>query len=265
MYLVDTHTHLYFEAFDADRSAVLQRAVEAGVAAFCLPGIDLETLPRLRAMCDTYPDRCFPMIGLHPTNVKPGYASTLSLLRQELENAPYIAVGEIGIDLHWDKTYLREQVAAFEEQLRWSIEKDLPVALHVREAFPPVFESLHKIGIDRLRGVFHSFGGTREELEEILSHPQFLLGINGVVTYKNTTLRDYLPLAPLERLILETDAPYLPPVPHRGQRNEPAYVPLIAQKLAEIYGVSVQTVAEITTCNATKVWKLPPLPPAGKP
>jgi TatD DNase family protein len=265
MYLVDTHTHLYFEAFDADRQAVLQRAVEAGVAAFCLPGIDLESLPRLKAMCADHPDRCFPMLGLHPTNVGPDYAETLALLRQELDNAPYIAVGEIGIDLHWDKTYLREQAVAFEEQLRWSIEKDLPVALHVREAFPQVFESLHKVGIDRLRGVFHSFGGTREELEEALRYPQFLLGINGVVTYKNTNLRDYITLAPLERLVLETDAPYLPPVPHRGQRNESAYVPLIAQKLAEVYGVPIETVAETTTQNATRVWKLPPIPRGGKP
>jgi TatD DNase family protein len=264
MYLVDTHTHLYFDAFDADRPQVLQRAVEAGVAAFCLPGIDLESLPRLKAMCAAHPDCCFPMIGLHPTNVGPDVAGPLALLRQELERTTYIAVGEIGIDLHWDTTYLRQQSAAFEEQLRWSIEKDLPVAIHMREAFPYVFESLHKVGIDRLRGVFHSFGGTREELEEVLRYPQFLLGINGVVTYKNTHIRDYLPLAPLERMVLETDAPYLPPVPHRGQRNEPAYVPLIAQKLAEIYRVPVETVAEITTRNATRVWKLPPLPRDGR-
>jgi TatD DNase family protein len=260
MYLIDTHTHIYFEEFDSDLPEVMRRASEAGVVAFCLPGIDVESLPRIQAMCRRYPDRCFPMIGLHPTNVGAEYAKELSLLRQELESGSYIAVGEIGIDLHWDKTCLREQTAAFEEQLFWSIEKDLPVAIHTREAFPQVFESLHKVGIDKLRGVFHSFGGTREELEEVLRYPQFLLGINGVVSYKNTTIRDYLPLAPLERLVLETDAPYLPPVPYRGKRNEPAYVPLIAQKLAEVYGVSVETVAEQTTQNAKRVWKLPPLP-----
>ncbi|MDR0543247.1 MAG: TatD family hydrolase [Dysgonamonadaceae bacterium] len=260
MYLIDTHTHIYFEEFDADLPEAMHRASEAGVVAFCLPGIDVESLPRLKATCNRYPDRCFPMIGLHPTNVGQDSAKDLSLLRQELENGSYIAVGEIGIDLHWDKTFLREQTAAFEEQLRWSIEKDLPVAIHTREAFPQVFESLHKIGIDKLRGVFHSFGGNRAELEETLRYPQFLLGINGVVTYKNTNIRDYLTLAPLERLVLETDTPYLPPAPYRGKRNEPSYVPLIAQKLAEVYGVPVETVAEKTTQNAMKLWKLPQLP-----
>ncbi|MDR2682752.1 MAG: TatD family hydrolase [Dysgonamonadaceae bacterium] len=256
MYLVDTHTHLYFEAFDADCPEVMRRASEAGVGAFLLPGIDVESLPRVKAMCARYPDRCFPMVGLHPTNVGPDYRRDLALLRAELDDNPSIGVGEIGVDLHWDSTYLREQKAAFEEQLRWSIEKDLPVAIHMREAFPQVFDSLHKVGIDRLRGVFHSFGGNREELEEVLRYPQFLIGVNGVVTYKNTTIREYLPLAPLERLVLETDAPYLPPVPHRGQRNEPAYVSLIAQKLAEVYGVPVETVVEQTTENAKKVWRL---------
>jgi TatD DNase family protein len=182
------------------------------------------------------------------------FEEVLSGLRAELEKTPVIAIGEIGIDLHWDKTLLREQAAAFEEQLRWSIEKDLPVALHTREALPQVFESLHKVGIEKLRGVFHSFGGNREELEEVLRYPQFLIGINGVVTYKNTTIRDYLPLAPLERLVLETDAPYLPPVPHRGKRNEPAYLLLIAEKLAEVYGVSVETVAATTHANAKRLW-----------
>jgi TatD DNase family protein len=260
MFLVDTHSHVYFEAFDSDLPEVMCRAAAAGVAILCLPGTDIETLPRLRAMCKQYPERCFPMVGLHPTNVGPDYRKTLALLRAELENGPLIGIGEIGVDLHWDSTYLSEQMAAFEEQLRWSIEKELPVAIHTRDAFPQVFECLHRVGIERLRGVFHSFGGNREELEEVLRHPQFLLGINGVVTYKNTKLRDYLPLAPLDRLLLETDAPYLPPVPHRGQRNEPAHVPLIAQKLAEVYNVPVETIAEQTTMNAMRLWQLP-LPP----
>jgi TatD DNase family protein len=258
MYLVDTHTHIYFEAFDADLPEVMHRASEAGLVAFCLPGIDTASLPRLKALCSRYPDRCFPMVGLHPTNVGPDCRKELAVLRAELDSGSYIAVGEIGIDLHWDKTFLREQTEAFEEQLRWSIEKDLPVAIHTREAFPQVFNSLHKVGIHKLRGVFHSFGGSREELEEVLRYPQFLLGINGVVSYKNTNIREYLTLAPLERLVLETDAPYLPPVPHRGQRNEPAYVLLTAQKLAEVYNVPLETVAEKTTANAMRVWKLPP-------
>jgi TatD DNase family protein len=263
MYLIDTHTHLYFEAFDADLPEVMRRAFDAGVAAFLLPGIDVESLPRLKAMCTRhYPDRCFPMLGLHPTRVGTDYQKDLDILRAELENGSYRAVGEIGVDLHWDATCLREQKEAFKAQLNWCIEKDLPAAIHMRDAFPQVFEALHAVGIDKLRGVFHSFGGTRDELEEILRYPQFLLGINGVVTYKNTSIRDYLALAPLDRLVLETDAPYLPPAPHRGKRNEPAYLPLIVQKLAEIYGVAAETVAAQTTENATKLWKLPPLSPA---
>ena len=254
MYLVDTHTHFYFEEFDADLPEVICRASEAGVRAFCLPGTDLASLPRLQAVCDRYPDQCFPMIGLHPTNVGPDYASDLAILRTDFDKRSYVAVGEIGIDLYWDKTHLREQTEAFEEQLRWSIEKDLPVAIHTREAFPQVFESLHKIGIDKVRGVFHSFGGNREEMEEVLRYPNFLLGINGVVTYKNARIRDFLSIAPLDRIVLETDAPYLSPVPHRGKRNESAFMTMIAQKLAEVYGVPVETIAEKTTQNAMKLW-----------
>jgi len=254
MYLVDTHTHIYFEELDSDRPDAIRRALEAGVAAFCLPCTDRASLPRLQAVCDAYPDRCFPMIGLHPTNVGTDYSNDLASLRKESDKRQYIAVGEIGIDLYWDKTLLREQTAAFEEQLRWSIEKDLPVVVHTRDAFPQVFESLHKVGIEKLRGIFHSFGGSREELEEALQHPNFLLGINGIVTYKNSRIRDYLALAPLDRIVLETDAPYLPPVPYRGKRNEPAFLPIIAQQLAEVYKVSVETIAQTTTRNALKLW-----------
>ena len=254
MYLVDTHTHVYFEEFDTDLADTIRRSLEAGVVALCLPGTDIASLPRLQTVCNCYPNRCFPMIGLHPTNVDTDYSNDLAVLRAELDKRSYIAVGEIGIDLYWDKTYLREQIEAFEEQLRWSIEKDLPVAIHTREAFPQVFESLHKIGIDKLRGVFHSFGGNCEELEEVLRYPNFLVGINGVVTYKNGRIRDYLSLAPLDRIVLETDAPYLSPVPHRGKRNEPAFVPMIAQKVAEVYNVPVETIAEKTTQNAVRLW-----------
>ena len=260
MYLVDTHTHFYFEEFDADLPEVIHRASEAGVAAFCLPGTEIASLPRMHAVCDRYPGQCFPMIGLHPTNVGPDYSKDLAVLRTELDKRPYIAVGEIGIDLYWDKTYLREQAEAFEEQLRWSIEKELPVAIHTREAFPQVFESLHKTGIDKIRGVFHSFGGNREEMEEVLRYPNFLLGINGVVTYKNARIRDFLSMAPLDRIVLETDAPYLPPVPHRGKRNESAFMTMIALKLAEVYGVPVETIAEKTTQNAMRLFTFKPLP-----
>ena len=254
MYLVDTHTHFYFEEFDADLPEVILRAFEAGVVAFCLPCTEVASLPRIQAVCDRYPGRCFPMIGLHPTSVGPDCSRDLAILRTELDKRPCIAVGEIGIDLYWDKTHLREQTEVFEEQLRWRIEKDLPVVIHTRKAFPQVFESLHKTGIDKIRGVFHSFGGNREDMEEALRYPNFLLGINGVVTYKNAGIRDFLSLAPLDRIVLETDAPYLPPVPYRGKRNEPAFMTMTALKLAEIYDVPVETIAEKTTQNAMRLW-----------
>jgi TatD DNase family protein len=256
MYLVDTHTHIYAEEFDADRDEMIRRATEAGVATFCLPNIDVESIDRLHALCNQYPGTCFPMMGLHPTSVGSGYEKDLGIIRAELEKRKYMAIGEIGMDLYWDKTYLKEQVAVFEEQLRWSIDRDLPVAIHSREAFPYVFESLYKIGVDKLRGVFHSFGGSREELEAALDCPGFSLGINGVITYKKATFRDYLPLAPIERIVIETDAPYLAPVPYRGKRNEPAYLKAIVQKLAEVYPLSEETIAAKTTENARRLFRI---------
>ncbi|MDR0865451.1 MAG: TatD family hydrolase [Candidatus Symbiothrix sp.] len=254
MYLVDTHTHIFAEEFDSDIREVIQRASEKGIRSFCIPNIDVESITRLKALCTNYPTLCFPMMGLHPTSVTQDYATGLKTIRHELEQGKYIAIGEIGIDLYWDKTFLKEQIHAFEEQLRWSIEFNLPVAIHTREAFPHVFESLHKIGVDKLRGVFHSFGGSREELEEALKFPHFRLGINGVVTYKKATFREYLALAPIERIVLETDAPYLTPVPFRGKRNEPAYLIYVAEKLAEVYGVSVEEIAAKTTENARRLF-----------
>jgi TatD DNase family protein len=254
MYLVDTHTHIFIEEFDSDSSEVIRRASEKGIHPLCIPNIDVESIARLKALCDNYPALCFPLMGLHPTSVTKDYATDLKTIRKELEQRKYIAIGEIGIDLYWDKTFLKEQIHAFEEQLRWSIEFNLPVAIHTREAFPHVFESLYKIGVDKLRGVFHSFGGSREELEEALKCSHFMLGINGVVTYKKATFRDYLALAPLERIVLETDAPYLTPVPFRGKRNEPAYLIYVAEKLAEVYGVSVEEIAAKTTENARRLF-----------
>jgi TatD DNase family protein len=254
MYLVDTHTHIYAEEFDADREEIIRRAKEAGVGAFCLPNIDVESIGRLHNLCDQHPEICFPMMGLHPTSVESNYKKDLDIIRAELGKRKYIAIGEIGIDLHWDKTCLKEQIEAFEEQLRWSIEWDLPVAIHSREAFPQVFESLHKTGVDKLRGVFHSFGGSREELEEALRCPGFSLGINGVITYKKADFRDYLTLAPIERIVIETDAPYLAPVPYRGKRNEPAYLAAVVRKLAEVYGLPEETIAETTTGNARQMF-----------
>jgi len=254
MVLIDSHTHIFLEEFDSDRDIVIQRAKEAGVGMFLLPNIDIESIEQVHRLSEQYPDCCYPMMGLHPTSVKADFQHDLEAIKAEFNKRKYAAIGEIGIDLYWDKTFLKEQICAFEEQLRWSIEYDLPVAIHTREAFPQVFESLYKVGIDRLRGVFHSFGGSREELEEILLCKNFMIGINGVITYNKANFRDYLPLFPLERIILETDAPYLTPTPFRGKRNEPAYLIHVAEKLAEVYGVSVDKIAEVTSENARRLF-----------
>jgi TatD DNase family protein len=254
MYLIDSHTHLFLEEFDSDRNLVIQRAREAGVRLFCLPNIDVTSIERLFHLSGQYPDCCYPMMGLHPTSVKAHFQSDLDLIKAELTKRKYIAVGEIGLDLFWDKTFINEQIYAFEEQLRWSIEWNLPVAIHTREAFPQVFESLYKVGVDRLRGVFHSFGGTREELETIALCENFMIGINGVITYKKANFCDYLPLFPLERIVLETDSPYLSPTPFRGKRNEPAYLLYVAAKLAEVYNLPIEKIAEVTTENARRLF-----------
>ncbi|MDR1632072.1 MAG: TatD family hydrolase [Dysgonamonadaceae bacterium] len=256
MYFVDTHTHIFLEEFDSDVHEVIRNARAAGVNRFCLPNIDLTSIDRLHALSDQYPEQCYPMLGLHPTSVGPYFRKELTSIGNWFGKRKYIAIGEIGIDLYWDKTFLREQIAAFEMQLGWSIERNLPVVIHTREAFPEVFESIHKVGADQLRGVFHSFGGSREELEEIARLQNFMIGINGVVTYKNAKFQDYLALFPLERVLLETDAPYLTPVPHRGKRNEPGYLPHIAGKLSEIYGLSLEIVAGKTTDNARRLFGL---------
>ncbi|MDH8701054.1 TatD DNase family protein [Dysgonomonadaceae bacterium PH5-43] len=247
MYLVDTHTHIFTEEYDADIDAVIKRAKHNGVEKFLIPNVDVESINRLKSLCNKYPDCCFPMMGLHPTSIKDNYLNDLQIIKNELFTGNYIAVGEIGIDLYWDKTYLKQQIEAFEEQLNWSIELNLPVSIHTREAFPEVFESLNRVGADKLRGIFHSFTGSEEELKKALKYKNFKLGINGVVTYKNAAFRNYLPLAPLDRIVLETDAPYLTPVPYRGKRNEPSYLIYIVEKLAEVYNVSVEEVAERTS------------------
>lgn len=252
--MVDTHTHIFSEEFDSDIVEILKRAEENNVRKLCLPNIDSTSISLLNTLCDAHPDICFPMMGLHPTSVKENYEKELQAIRKELVSQKYIAVGEIGIDLYWDKTFQKEQIKVFEEQLSWSVELNLPVSIHTREAFTEVFNSLYKIGQEKLRGVFHSFSGTIEQMEEALKCENFMLGINGVITYKNTTLRDYLYHAPLERIILETDAPYLTPVPYRGKRNEPAYLIYIVQKLAELYHVSPEIIIQQTTANAESLF-----------
>lgn len=254
MKLIDTHTHIYQNDFDEDITEVIEKAKSGGVYKFLIPNVDVESIVPLNNLCDQYPGECFPMMGLHPTSINDSYPAELSEIKKQFELRKYIAVGEIGIDLYWDKTFLSEQKIVFEEQLRWSIDYNLPVVIHTRDAFPEVMECINRIGANNLRGIFHSFGGSIDELEAILLLDNFLIGINGVVTFKNSKLKDYLAIASVERIVLETDAPYLAPVPYRGKRNEPAYLLEVAKKLAEIYQIPIDKIAEITTRNALKLF-----------
>jgi TatD DNase family protein len=196
------------------------------------------------------------MIGLHPTSINTFYKNDLRIIRKELNKRKYIAIGEIGIDYFKNKIYAKEQIKAFEEQLHWSIEFDLPIVIHAREAFLEVFESLYKIGLNKLCGVFHSFNGNLENLKEILKYKNFMFGVNGLITHKNNEFQKHLYIVPIEKILLETDSPYLTPIPFRGRRNEPSYIIHIAQKIATIYNMPVEIIAKITTCNALNLFKI---------
>ena len=256
MTLIDTHSHIYSEEFDGDREAVVVRAKETGLSHILLPNIDEESIKRMHALCDEHPELCFPMMGLHPTSVGSNWKEVLERMKPLFSMRKYIAVGEIGIDLYWDKTFEQEQKEAFIEQISWAKELSIPIAIHTRNAHRETMECLQKTNTQNLSGVFHSFGGNRDELNEILSLPDFYVGINGVVTFKNSGLSSTLKPSDLSRIIVETDSPYLAPVPFRGKRNESAYVSLVVEKLAEILGVPSEEVARITTENAKKLFRL---------
>ncbi|MGW8316496.1 MAG: TatD family hydrolase [Bacteroidales bacterium] len=255
---IDTHTHLYLDAFASDRDAMVHRAMDAGVSRMLLPNIDATTISEMFRLADRFQGICLPMMGLHPTSVNADYKMALTAVKEELDRDGVVAIGEIGIDLYWDRTYLREQENAFIEQLNWAREKDLPVVIHARESFREIFRVMDREGAEGLSGVFHSFTGTREELDKALSYG-FMIGINGIVTFKNSGLSELVPFIPLERLLLETDAPFLAPVPHRGKRNESSYLLYIAERLAEIYNLTHREIATVTTRNATALFKLDPV------
>lgn len=256
MSLIDTHAHLYLEEFDNDIDEVVDRAKTIGVEKILLPNIDTSTIESLSKLAKRHPDLFVPMMGLHPTSVKSDWQKQLNAIRDELDKGGYIAVGEIGLDLHWDKSTLAIQKEAFEEQLRWSIEKKLPVSIHSRDAISEVIDSIQKVGAEKLFGVFHSFGGSSKELEGILKLKNFLVGINGVVTFKNSGLKEVLPACPLERLIVETDSPYLAPVPHRGRRNESSFLEEVVETLSEIYNVQKNLIGETTSRNARTLFNI---------
>lgn len=256
MMLIDTHSHIYADEFKDDIANVIFRAGQIGVQRILLPNIDEESIAPMKKIVGEYPDFFMPMMGLHPTSVTADWRLQLDKIYDELNTAKYIAVGEIGIDLYWDKTFEKEQIEVFETQLKWSIEKDLPVSIHSRNASLEVVRSVEKVGADSLSGVFHSFGGNIDELNAMLNLKNFYIGINGVVTFKNSGLSETLQHCPLSRIVLETDAPYLAPVPYRGKRNEPSYLKEIVQKLSEIYRKSEEEIADITTTNAERLFNL---------
>lgn len=256
MTIIDTHSHTYDEGFENDIEDVITRAKQAGITNILLPNVDTESIEQVNNLAKKYPQYCLPMMGLHPTSVTENWKSDLHTIKEQFSMHKYIAVGEIGIDLYWDKSLEIEQKAAFEEQLKWSIEFDLPVSIHCRNAISESIECIKNVGASQLRGAFHSFSGSNEELEAVLALENFYLGINGTVTYKNSTLPQVLTGTDLSRLIIETDAPYLPPVPYRGKRNEPSYTIHIAVKLSEIYGATPEEVGEITTSNAKKLFSI---------
>ena len=248
---VDTHTHLFTAEFDADRAGVVQRAMDAGVSALCLPAINEESLKPLLEMCDTFPGVCYPMIGLHPTELGDDYSSVLDRMHALLKSDDrFIAIGEVGLDFYWDDTRKKEQADVFCRQIEWALEMDLPLVIHSRSAFDELYAIMDSYRGRGLRGVFHCFSGSEDEACKLLSFDGFYLGIGGVVTYKKSTLPQVLESVPLERVVLETDSPYLAPVPKRGKRNESAYVPYVAEFLSGVYHSPVEHIAEVTTGNA---------------
>lgn len=250
---IDTHTHLYLEEFKADRDDMIARAVKAGVEKFFLPNIDSTSVEVLHDLCEKYPSRCFPMMGLHPCSVKENYKQELATAHELLKQRRYIAVGEIGLDLYWDKTFFKQQVEAFETQIQWALEMNLPIVIHCRDAFNEIIEVLKKF--ETLpKGIFHCFTGTIDQAEQVIALKNFKLGIGGVVTFKNSGLDKTLEHLDLKHIVLETDAPYLTPVPYRGQRNESAYISIIARRIAEIKNCNVGHLAEITTQNAEEIF-----------
>ena len=253
--LVDSHSHLFLEEFADDLPQVMQRAREAGVTHIFMPNIDSTTIESLLSVCAAYKEFCFPMIGLHPTSVNKNNKKELDIVAGQLASSNgYVAIGEIGLDLYWDKTFLREQLLAFEKQVEWALEYHLPIVIHTREAFDYIYKVLQPYKETGLTGIFHSFTGTSEEAAKLLDFPGFMIGINGVVTFKKSQLPEVLKDVPLAHIVLETDSPYLTPVPNRGKRNESARLKDTLIKVAEIYRESPEVVAEATSENALKVF-----------
>ena len=252
--IFDTHTHIYLPEFNEDCEAVVQRAKEAGVAMMMLPNVDADTIVSLKEVNSRYSECTIAAMGLHPTSVGEDYKRQLQQIFQEFEQKEYHAVGEVGIDLYWDKTYRAQQIEVFTEQLRWAKEKSLPVIIHNREAFADTIASLKESPVDRF--VMHSFGGSPEDVKRVREVGDAYFGINGVVTFKNAKLEDTIKEIGIERLVVETDAPYLSPVPYRGKRNEPSYIVNTINKIAEILSLSSEEVERVTYNNSCTLFSV---------
>ena len=252
--ITDSHAHIYSESYDEDQDAMMQRAIESGVHAFVVPAIDSTYTDRMYDIRSRYPDHVHLMMGLHPTHVQPeSWKMELDHVQEQLDAHDFVAVGEIGIDLYWDQSTLAIQQEAFAIQIKWAQERNLPIAIHCRDAFDAVFQVLETTG--PIAGVLHCFTGTHEQAQRCLNLG-LDLGIGGVVTFKNGKIDKFLDTVPLERIHLETDAPYLAPVPYRGKRNEPSYITQVADKVAQVYNMDVLEVARITTANTNRLFKL---------
>jgi TatD DNase family protein len=251
--ITDTHTHLYSEQFNDDRKAMMQRAKEAGVSRFFIPAIDSSYTESMFSLEKENPDTVFLMMGLHPTSVKENYLEELIHVKNWIDKRNFYAIGEIGIDLYWDKSFLTQQQEAFKTQIKWAKEKNLPIVIHCRNAFDEIFEILEAEKANDLRGIFHCFTGTLEQAKQAISY-NMKLGIGGVTTFKNGKIDAFLHEIDLKHIVLETDSPYLAPVPFRGKRNESSYIINVLDKLVDIYGISFNEIAEITTQNSKDVF-----------
>jgi len=256
MFLIDTHTHLYLNEFDADRDATVQRAFDKGIKYLLLPNIDSTSINEMLSLCQKYPDNCFSMIGLHPTSVKSDFKQLLLPMESYFKTEHFYAIGETGIDLYWDKTFMNEQAEAFNIQMKWAVKYNLPIVIHSRNSLNEIINLIKDFKNPSLKGIFHCFPGSLQQALEVVEMG-FFIGVGGVVTYKNAGLAKVVEVIELKNIVLETDSPFLPPVPYRGQRNESAYIYDIAQYIAKIKNISIEEVAEITTQNAIALFNLP--------
>jgi TatD DNase family protein len=253
MQITDTHTHLYSEQFNEDRTEMVQRAIDLGVSRFFIPAIDSNYLDAMLDLEKDFPENIFLMMGLHPTHVKENFEEELAFVKKWLDTRNFYAVGEIGIDLYWDKTFLKQQQLAFKTQIQWAKEKNLPIVIHCRDAFDEIFEVLEEVKDAKLFGIFHCFSGTLEQAKKAISY-NMKLGIGGVVTFKNGKIDQFLGEIPIEHIVLETDSPYLAPTPFRGKRNESSYITKVLDKLVDIYKLTPEEIAKITTQNSKDVF-----------